>query len=152
MDECGRHLPEGTVGSWQWQQGTDGSCHAWETVIGGFDVDCSGPPGGPFLCDCRRNGVLVIDESRNIPTWSFEPDCPSVAAWMDSGICQSVLDCCFNWYGASQSDLPPADHCSCIGDPRGSGFNSCDAAAASVGGTVVDLCTRYIYSGFPPID
>jgi len=62
---------------------------------------------------------------------------------MASGVCQKEVECCVSWFGSLQPNAPAADQCLCFGGLAASGISSCAEAAATLKGTVVDLCPRY---------
>jgi hypothetical protein len=63
---------------------------------------------------------------------------------MADGLCQKYVSCCYTYRGVFTSGDPEEDICACTSDPSASGFDSCEALAASMKqGKVVDLCPKY---------
>lgn len=103
-----------------------------------FESECDGVSGGPYECGCRLNGVPLSDDAFGYNPRFFGASCADAAQRMADGECIERVDCCFTWMGVQGKS-----GCACVSDPKLVGYDTCAAAAAATGGTVVDLCPRY---------
>jgi hypothetical protein len=105
-----------------------------------YHAECSGPPGLPLACDCNLNGVSLPDDGDFMSGYLFAGDCRQAAQFMADGHCVARTDCCFTFF---DRETPPAEHCVCTADPTNLFGPSCEAAAQTGGGRVVELCPKY---------
>lgn len=104
-----------------------------------FKVKCSAPEGLPLACGCTVNGNSLGAWEQPLTDGDpyYASDCQGAAQHTADGWCIDRLDCCFAYFDGT------AQACDCLSDPTVViGASSCETAAQSVNGTVVDICPQ----------
>ena len=71
----------GSTGTCSWERPASGTnCHVGcDDLLHFYDTDCDGPPGGPFKCMCRLNGVELADSLVENGTLFYVNTCEEAA-------------------------------------------------------------------------
>jgi hypothetical protein len=135
----------GSTGTCSWERPASGpNCHVGcDDLLHFYDTDCDGPPGGPFKCMCRLNGVELADALVENGTMFYVNTCEEAAGKLANGYCQKYASCCYTYTGVPLAGAAERTLCECTSAATYK-FSSCaDFAASLKDGKVIDLCPRY---------